>query len=145
MQPLPLPCPADLIPDATTGDAFTTAYQQAQRQHAVFIAVERQGPRWTVKADLLTAGAHHTLDEQVYDTVREAVLRLIRTRQIRMDSVAGPVYFVLYDVETEERARELAAALHTALYRDPRTAHTRRPGILTGDAGGGVARFGVGG
>ncbi|WP_234387947.1 MULTISPECIES: hypothetical protein [Streptomyces] len=54
----------------------------------------------------------------MYDAVREAVIHLIRTRQIRPDSSAGPVYFVLYDVDGEGRARELAAALHAALYGD---------------------------
>lgn len=54
----------------------------------------------------------------MYEAVREAVIHLIRTRQVRPDSSAGPVYFVLHDVETEDRARELAAALHAALYGD---------------------------
>ncbi|MFM9584250.1 hypothetical protein [Streptomyces caniscabiei] len=87
MQPLPTPCPADQVPDATAVDAFNTAYRQAKRQNAVFVAVESQGRRWTVQADALTA---------------------------------GPVYFVLYDVETKGHARELAAALHAALYGDLR-------------------------
>ncbi|MQY39813.1 hypothetical protein SRB17_78410 [Streptomyces sp. RB17] len=52
----------------------------------------------------------------MYDAVRTVVLRLIRSREFRHDSSAGPVYFVLYDVESEYRARELAAALHAALY-----------------------------
>ncbi|MGW7824676.1 hypothetical protein ACWGLF_42975 [Streptomyces puniciscabiei] len=41
---------------------------------------------------------------------------MIRAGEIRPDSSAGPVYFGLYDVATEQRARELAAALHAALY-----------------------------
>lgn len=49
---------------------------------------------------------------------RDTVIHLIRTREIRPDSSAGPVYFVLYDVATEDRARELAAALHAALCGD---------------------------
>ncbi len=116
MQPLPLPCPADLVPDATAVDAFNTAYKQAKRQHAVFIAVENQGRRWTVKADALTAGPDHTVAEEAYDAVRCAAIRLIRAREIRPDSSADPVYFVLYDVETESHACELAAALHAALH-----------------------------
>jgi hypothetical protein len=111
MQPLPIPCPAALIPDATGQDAFNAVYRAAIEQRAVFIAVELQGQRWTVKADALTA-PQHDIDAAVYDTVREAVIRLIRSRQIRFDSSAGPVYFVLYDVGGESRARELAAALH---------------------------------
>ncbi|WP_037815639.1 hypothetical protein [Streptomyces sp. NRRL S-1022] len=56
MQPLPAPCPADLIPDATEQETFNIAYQAAKQQRAVFVAIERMGPHWTVKADALTAG-----------------------------------------------------------------------------------------
>lgn len=118
MEPLPIPCPADLVPDATGADAFNAAYRQAKQQRAVFVAVERQGPRWTSKADVLTADPHHAVQGSVYDAIRAAVIRLVRTRQIRSDSSAGPVYFVLYDIDSEARARELAAALHAALYGD---------------------------
>lgn len=76
MQPLPTPCPADLVPDA-----FNAAYKQAKRQHAVFIAVEHQGRRWTVKADALTAGPDHTIADEAYDAIRGAVIRLIRARE----------------------------------------------------------------
>ncbi|MFD9099028.1 hypothetical protein [Streptomyces collinus] len=117
MEPLPTPCPADLIPDATGMAAFNAAYKVAKRQQAVFVAVECQAQRWTVKADALTA-PQHDIDTTVYDAVRNAVIRLIRSREIRPDSSAGPVYFVLYDLESKDRARELAAALHAALYGD---------------------------
>ncbi|MFE2739081.1 hypothetical protein [Streptomyces sp. NPDC059349] len=116
MEPLPTPCPADRIPDATGLDAFEAACKAAKDQRVVFIAVERQvGLLWTVKADALTA-PQHTIDSAVYDAVREAVARLIHAREIRPDSCAGPVDFVLHDVDSEGRARELAAALHAALY-----------------------------
>ncbi|WP_406053900.1 hypothetical protein OG462_43055 [Streptomyces sp. NBC_01077] len=118
MQPLPIPCPAGLIPDATDPDTFNAAYRAAQEQQAVFIAVEHHGPRWTVKADTLTA-PQHTLDPAMHDTVHEAVTRLIRAREIRSDSFAGPVYYVLHDIDSEPRARELAAALHAAFYGSP--------------------------
>ncbi|MFH8260528.1 hypothetical protein [Streptomyces roseolus] len=118
MPSLPTPCPADQVPDATAIDAFNTAYRQAKHQNAVFVAVENQGRRWTVKADALTAGPEHTVGDNAYDAIRAAVIRLIGAREIRSDSSAGPVYFVLYNVETEGRARELAAALHAALYGD---------------------------
>lgn len=116
MQPLPTPCPAGLIPDATGLDA-STPRKAAKQQRAVFVAVERQADRWTVKADALTA-PQHAVDTTVYDAIRTAVIQLIRSREIRPDSSAGPVYFVLYDVGSEHRARELAAALHAALYAD---------------------------
>ncbi|MGA5040032.1 hypothetical protein ACPCA8_23710 [Streptomyces capoamus] len=79
MQPLPVPCPAHLIPDATGVDAFNAAYRRAKQQRAVFIGLEHQGPWWTVKADTLTA-LDHTVDDSVYDAVRNAVIRLIRSR-----------------------------------------------------------------
>ncbi|MFF1594264.1 hypothetical protein ACFVY0_40195 [Streptomyces sp. NPDC058286] len=117
MEPLPTPCPADRIPDATGMDAFEAACKEAKDQRVVFIAVEQQGPRWAVKADALTT-PQHTIDSTVHDAVREAVALLIRSRQIRADSSAGPVEFVLHAVDSEGRARELAAALHAALYGD---------------------------
>ncbi|MFB8267618.1 hypothetical protein ACFC96_13540 [Streptomyces sp. NPDC055955] len=120
MEPLPIPCPADQIPDATGLEAFEAACKAAKEQRVVFIAVEEQGgpnPRWTVKADALTA-PQHTIDPTVYNAVREAVLRLIHSHEIRPDSSAGPVTFDLHDVANEPRARELAAALHAALYGD---------------------------
>ncbi|MFD4610438.1 hypothetical protein ACFWOT_20595 [Streptomyces sp. NPDC058440] len=115
MQPLPTPCPADLIPDATGQDAFSAACHAAKQQRVVLVAIERQGERWAVKADALTA-PQHGVSTTVYEAIQAAVIRLIRAHEIRADSSAGPVYFVLYDVETESRARELAAALHAALY-----------------------------
>ncbi|MFE5883819.1 hypothetical protein [Streptomyces hydrogenans] len=118
MEPLPIPCPAHLVPDATGVDAFNAAYWWAKQQRAVFVAVERRGPRWMAKADALTADPHHTVSDSAYDTIRAAVIRLIRSREIRPDSSAGPVYFVLHDIDSEPRARELAAALHATLYGD---------------------------
>ncbi|WP_318212926.1 hypothetical protein [Streptomyces sp. SJL17-1] len=117
IQPLPIPCPAGLVPDATSLDAFNAAYRAAKGQRVVFVAIERLGPRWTVKADALTA-PQRTLDTTMHDAVREAVSYLIDSRQIRPDSFADPVYVVLYDVDGEPRARERAAAVHAAFYGD---------------------------
>ncbi|MFF3275855.1 hypothetical protein ACFYWU_33690 [Streptomyces chrestomyceticus] len=69
-----------------------------------------------MKAGALTAGPDHTIADEAYDAVRGAVIRLIRAREIRSNSSAVPVYFVLYDGETESRTRELAATLHAALH-----------------------------
>ncbi|MFD6182995.1 hypothetical protein [Streptomyces goshikiensis] len=118
MEPLPTPCPAHLVPDVTGVGDFSTVYQQAQAQHAVFIAIEGQGPRWTVKADTLTAGPEHVVEDTVNDAARDAVIRLVEAGEVRSDAYAGPVYFVLHGVASENRARELAAALHAALYGD---------------------------
>jgi hypothetical protein len=116
MHPLPVPCPGHLIPNAT--DAFEVAYRAAKAHRAVFVAIEREGQRWTVKADALTAGPGHTVDEAVNDALRAAVIRLVDEREAGTDAYAGPVYFMLHGVPSEERARELAAAFHAALYGD---------------------------
>ncbi|OEJ56620.1 hypothetical protein BGM19_38980 [Streptomyces agglomeratus] len=119
MQPLPVPCPAHLIPDASGTDMFHRAYRQAMAHGVVFVAIESDGPRWTVKADVLTAGPGHVVDETVNAAVRAAIVRLVREREVDGDAYAGPVYFMLHSVSDEARARELAAALHAALYGDP--------------------------
>lgn len=64
---LPTPCPADLVPEATGLDAYTAVYQQAKRQRAVFVAVECQAQRWTVKVDTLTAGPSYAVDDSVIE------------------------------------------------------------------------------
>jgi hypothetical protein len=118
MQSLPVPCPAYLVPNASGTDAFHKAYRQAMAQHAVFIAIETDGPLWTVKADTLTAGSGHHVDDAVNDAVRAAITRLVRNREVGADAYAGPIYFMMHNVSREERARELAAALHAALHGD---------------------------
>jgi hypothetical protein len=58
VQLLPIPCPAHLIPDTTSTDAFHDVYRTAMAQQAVFVAIESERrQRWTVEADTLTAGA----------------------------------------------------------------------------------------
>lgn len=76
MQPLPVPCPADLIPDAAAVDAFNAAYKEAKQQHAVFIASSSRAGAGR-KADALTAGPDHAVDDSAYDAIRAAVIHLI--------------------------------------------------------------------
>ncbi|MBL1108610.1 hypothetical protein JK361_29180 [Streptomyces sp. 5-8] len=74
--------------------AFEEAYRQAEEQDAVFVAIESLVEHWTVKADMITAPQHAVADS-VYDAIRAAVIQMIRAGEIRSDSSAGPVYFVL--------------------------------------------------
>jgi hypothetical protein len=116
MQQLPAPCPGHLIPDAT--DRFDAAYRAAKGQGVVFVGMEREGERWTVKADALTAGPGHAVDAAVNVALRAAIVRLVQARDTGPDAFAGPVYFILRGVPGEKRAPELAAAFHAALYGD---------------------------
>ncbi|MGW0926967.1 hypothetical protein ACWD3J_49810 [Streptomyces sp. NPDC002755] len=94
---------------------------------AVFVAIESDGTRWTVKADTLTAGPGHSVDDSVNDAVRAAITRLVRNREVGADAYAGPIYFMMHNVPSEERARELAAALHAALHGDLEPLHRAVP------------------
>ncbi|MFJ9909586.1 hypothetical protein ACIRVK_43415 [Streptomyces sp. NPDC101152] len=116
MQQLPGPCPAHLIPDVT--HRFDAAYRAAKTRGAVFVGIEREGERWTVKADALTAGPAHVVAEAVNVALRAAIVRLVHEREAGPDAFAGPVYFMLHGVPRETRARELAAAFHAALHGD---------------------------
>ncbi|WP_234325667.1 hypothetical protein [Streptomyces sp. NRRL S-146] len=95
--------------------------------HAVFVAIESDGPRWTVKADTLTAGPGHSVDDTVNDAIRAASSRLVHNREVDTDAYTGPSYFMMHSVSSEERARELAAALHAIPPRRPRTAPPHHP------------------
>ncbi|MBO4252462.1 hypothetical protein [Streptomyces griseorubiginosus] len=116
MQQLPIPCPGHLVPDAT--DRFDAVYRAAKTQRAVFVGIEREGERWTVKADALTAGPGHVVDDAVNAALRAAIACLVHERETGTDAFAGPLYFMLHGVPSEGRARELAAAFHAALYGD---------------------------
>ncbi|MFD6036891.1 hypothetical protein ACFWHF_20530 [Streptomyces griseoincarnatus] len=118
MQPLPVPCPAHLVPDATGTHAFHDAYRTAMAHNAVFVAIEAEGQHWTVKADTLTAGSGRRVTDAANDAIRTAMLRLVDAREVDFGAYTGPVYFMMHGVRDEERARELAAALHAALHED---------------------------
>ena len=96
MQQLPAPCPVDLIPDVT--HRFDAAYRAAKGQRAVFVGIEREGERWTVKTDALTAGPGHVVHDAVNVALRAAVARLVSGREAGPDAFAGPVYFMLHGV-----------------------------------------------
>ncbi|MBL1093439.1 hypothetical protein JK360_29625 [Streptomyces sp. 9-7] len=111
MEPVPTPCPAHLVPDVAGAGGFNAAYHQAKAQHAVFVAIESQRPWWTVKADTLTAGPEHTVDDAV-NAAREAVMRLVAAGEVRSDAYTAPFFSVLHGADGEHRGRELAASLY---------------------------------
>jgi hypothetical protein len=127
MQQLLIPCPGHLIPDAT--DRFDAVYRAAKAQRAVYVGIEREGERWTVKVDALTAGPGHVVQDAVNIAMRAAIVRLVREREAGSDAFAGPVYFMLHGVPSEGRARELAAAFHAALYGDLGPLHRAVPAV----------------
>ncbi|MEU1077741.1 MULTISPECIES: hypothetical protein [unclassified Streptomyces] len=119
MHAPPIACPADRIPDATGVTAFNRAYGEARDAGAVFVCIARSGQRWTVKTDTSTAAPGHTVSDVAATAVSEAIDRLHDRREVRLaPQPARPGSTVLYDIAGEERARQIAAALHAALHGD---------------------------
>ncbi|MEU9590899.1 hypothetical protein AB0D84_14395 [Streptomyces sp. NPDC048193] len=50
--------------------------------------------------------------------VRAAITCRAENREVDLDAYAGPVSVIMHGVRGEDRARELAAAFHAALYGD---------------------------
>ncbi|MCM2515314.1 hypothetical protein NC658_18940 [Streptomyces griseoincarnatus] len=96
----------------------TTPTAPPWRHNAVFVAIEAEGRHWTVKADTLTTGSGPRVTDAANDAIRTAILRLVDAREVDFGACTGPVYFMMHGVRDEERARELAAALHAALHED---------------------------
>ncbi|MET9535739.1 hypothetical protein ABZY02_35180 [Streptomyces sp. NPDC006649] len=112
------PWPADLIPEVTGLARFNAAYNTALRDRAVFIGVGRRSRRWFVKADTLTAAPAHVTGENAQRAIVAAFVRLVGSREISRHSGPGPVHYTMNGLAGEARARELAAALHAALFGD---------------------------
>ncbi|WP_227026043.1 hypothetical protein [Streptomyces fodineus] len=134
VQPLPVPCPAHLIPDATGTDAFHDAYRNAMAHNAVFVAIEfERRQRWTVKADTLTAGSGHTVPDAVNDAVRAAIIHLVHSNEVDLDAYTGPVYFMMHGVRSEETSPRTRRRTPRRPLRRPGPPGPRRPSrTLTG-------------
>ncbi|UXY30437.1 hypothetical protein [Streptomyces sp. HUAS TT20] len=53
----------------------------------MFVAIESERrQRWTVKADTLTAGSGHAVDDAVNDAVRAAITCLVENREVDLDA-----------------------------------------------------------
>ncbi|MFF7357247.1 hypothetical protein ACFZA1_32160 [Streptomyces filipinensis] len=61
----------------------------------------------------------HVVVEAAAAIVRKAIVHLLLNREVRKYASVGPDYMQLNGITSEQRARELAAAVHAALYRDP--------------------------
>ncbi|MFF2751753.1 hypothetical protein ACFVVA_40225 [Kitasatospora sp. NPDC058048] len=122
------PCPSHLVPVITSTATFNAAYSAAKHANAVFVAVERAGRSWTVRADTLTALGHQ-VDDEVQTALTEAATRLVVSGELASGASPGPVHITLRGVADEERARELAAAVHAALHGDLLPLHQAVPAV----------------
>ncbi|MFF9675428.1 hypothetical protein ACF1GS_27595 [Streptomyces eurythermus] len=114
MSTLGTPLPAALIPDCTEPEAHHAAYRSAKVNDAIFVCITRHGQRWNVELDAMSSSGPTIPDEAV------AVLRSAAEALVLADTVAqaniAPDYISMRAIESEQRAREIAAAFHAALH-----------------------------
>ncbi|MET7795803.1 hypothetical protein [Streptomyces decoyicus] len=108
------PLPAALIPDCTKSEAHHAAYRSAKTNNAIFVCIARQGQRWKVELDAL-ASSEPTIPDQAVTVLQSAAESLVSAGTV-MQANVGPDYISMWAIESEERARELAAAFHAALH-----------------------------
>ncbi|MEV5354124.1 hypothetical protein [Streptomyces sp. NPDC052693] len=108
------PLPAALIPDCTGPEAHHTAYRSAKTNNAIFVCIARQGQRWKVELDAMASSGPLIPDEAV-TVLRSAAEALVLADTVTQANIA-PDYISMWEIETEERAREIAAAFHAALH-----------------------------
>jgi hypothetical protein len=108
------PLPPSLIPDCTNPEAHRAAYRSAKTNDAIFVCVARQGQRWKVELDAM-ASSGPTIPDEAVTVLRSAAEALVLTDVVTQANIA-PDYISMWSIETEQRAREIAAAFHAALH-----------------------------
>ncbi len=109
-----MPLQAALIPDCTKPEAHHAAYRSAQTNDAIFVCIARQGRHWKVELDAM-ASSKPFVPEQAMTALRSAAEALVIAGTVTQANVEDD-YISLWKIESEEKARELAAAFHAALY-----------------------------
>ncbi|WP_369391308.1 hypothetical protein AB5J72_29455 [Streptomyces sp. CG1] len=108
------PLSAALIPDCTKAEAHHAAYRSAKANDAVFVCIARQGQRWMVELDAM-ASSGPTIPDQAVAVLQSAVETLVVAGTVAQASIA-PDYISMGAIETEAKARDIAAAFHAALH-----------------------------
>ncbi|MGW3487075.1 hypothetical protein [Streptomyces sp. NPDC001054] len=108
------PLPAALLPDCTDSEAHHAAYRSAKNNDAIFVAISRQGRRLKVELDAMSSSGP-TIPDEAVTVLRSAAEALVLTDTVAQANIA-PDYISMWAIETEQRAREIAAAFHAALH-----------------------------
>ncbi|MFI5976304.1 hypothetical protein [Streptomyces sp. NPDC051452] len=108
------PLPAALIPDCTKPEAHQAAYRSAKTNDAIFVCIARQGQRWQVELDAM-AGSGPTIPDQAVAVLQSAIEALVVAGMVTQGNIA-PDYISMRAIESEAKAREIAAAFHAALH-----------------------------
>jgi hypothetical protein len=114
MSTLGTPLPAALIPDCTQPEAHHAAYRRAKADNAIFVCVARHGRRWMVELDAMSCSGP-TLPDEAVAVLRSAIEALVLADTVAEANIAAE-YISMRAIESEQRAREIAAAFHAALH-----------------------------
>ncbi|MCC8336642.1 hypothetical protein LMJ38_11945 [Streptomyces sp. R1] len=112
--PAGMPLEAALIPDCTKPEAHRAAYRNAKANDVIFVCVARRGRQWKVQLDAMSSSKPYVPDHAMA-LLRSAVEALVLDGTAEQGSV-GADQISLWPIETESRAREIAAAFHAAMY-----------------------------
>ncbi|MFF0091392.1 hypothetical protein ACFYSF_15750 [Streptomyces canus] len=107
------PLPAALIPDCTNPDAHHAAYRSAKTDGAIFVCIARQGSRWMVELDAFASSGPTIPDEAV--AVLHSVVEVLVSDGTATQASIAPDYISMRAIESEQKAREIAAAFHAAM------------------------------
>ncbi|WP_432108415.1 hypothetical protein [Streptomyces sp. AA1529] len=109
-----MPLQAALIPDCTKPEAHRAAYRSAKTNDAIFVCIARRGRRWKVELDAM-ASSKPILPEQTVAVLQSAAEALVVAGTVTNANI-GRDYISMWPIESEKKAREIAAAFHAALY-----------------------------
>ncbi|REK87573.1 hypothetical protein DY245_26230 [Streptomyces inhibens] len=108
------PLQAALIPDCTKPEAHHAAYRSAKTNDAIFVCIARQGRHWKVELDAMASSKPIVPDQAV--TVLQAAAEALVVAGTVTKANVGADYISMWPIESEKKAREIAAAFHAALY-----------------------------
>ncbi|MFE0347060.1 hypothetical protein [Streptomyces griseoluteus] len=109
-----MPIQAALIPDCTEPEAHRAAYRTAKANDAIFVCIARHGQRWKVQLDVMASRKPY-VPEQAMAVLQSAAEALVLDGTVEQANI-GADYISMWPIETEERAREIGAAFHAAIY-----------------------------
>ncbi|MEU6280904.1 hypothetical protein [Streptomyces sp. NPDC047028] len=109
-----MPLQAALIPDCTEVEAHHAAYRRAKTDDAIFVCIARQRPRLMVELDAMSCSGP-TIPDEALTALQSAAEALVLADTVTQANVS-PDYISMRAIESEQRAREIAAAFHAALH-----------------------------
>lgn len=109
-----MPLQAALIPDCTKPEAHRAAYKAAKASDAIFVCIARSGQGWKVELDAMASRKPY-VPEQALAVLQSAAEALLLDGTVDQANI-GADLILLWPIKTEERAREIAAAFHAAIY-----------------------------